>query len=130
MHVARFAGFGDDVALHAQAGLDQGLMDRASSEQHRNAYAFLADGAIGENDHLSGLVLYSRLSALREFSDRLLEARGALADIVSGIEPYHSILEVIDIEQGIELVIEENRRLTLYETDALRHVLEESDAAA
>ncbi len=101
MNIAGFAGFRNDVAFHSEARFYEALVHGAHCEQHRNAYAFGAYRAIGQDDQLRGLIFCSGVGPTSELGNCRFKTLCSSRGFESGIEAHDAIFQMFDIEKGI-----------------------------
>src|SRR5690606_21346056 len=94
MHVAGFAGLGDEVGLEAEAGAHELLVHGADGQKHGDGCAVGGDGAVGDDEELGSAGLDGGLGGGGEGLEGGFESFGSGGGVEGGVEAGDAALEV------------------------------------
>ena len=117
--LARFAGLQDQSDPGAGTLADEVVMQTADGQQGRDGRALGAEAAVGENEDV-GPVIDGLGGGLEEVFQSLLEALGALVDLVEDGQGDRLVARLVDALELGQFFIGQHRRLQLDEMAALR----------
>ena len=128
--VTRLARLGDEVALEADAGVDELRGDRAHREEHGDGDLVAGDTLVGEDDDARAVGLHGTEGAGGDVLEGVLERVRTGGRVEEYREAGDAAAEELDLRQRDELVVEQHRRVKRDEAVEIRGLLEDVQAAA